>query len=115
MAVHANFTILITQVLQLLICNLLYLDLRETVELAGGTETAVLCTLVGACRMVTRLMTPQQVVLRVANIASQSQKLYKDQKLAWANPNFEVGFQSHPRSDAKSRGVHLRGRVTGTS
>ena len=86
----------------------------ETVELAAGTETAVLCNLdtpllcnevliepitqqselVGVCRIVTRPTTPHQVILRVANLGSQVQTLYQNQKLAWANPNFEVRFQN---------------------
>ena len=85
----------------------------ETIELAAGTGTAVLCDLdrplscnevliepitqqnelVGVCRIVTRPKTPQQVILRVANVDSQIQTLYKNKKLAWANPNFEVGLQ----------------------
>ena len=80
----------------------------ETIELAARTETTVLCNLdkplscnevliepitleaelVGACRMVIRPKTPQQVILRVANLVFQVQTLYKNKKLAWANPNF---------------------------
>ena len=48
----------------------------------------------GVCRIVTRQKTAQQVVLRVANLDSQVQTLYKNNYLAWANPNFDVGFQS---------------------
>ena len=100
----------------------------ETIELAAGTETAVLCNLdkplscnevliepialqndlVGVCRIVTRPKTLQQVILRVANLDSQIQTLYKNQKLAWANPNFEVGFQNSRQSHPKSRKIKRR-------
>ena len=101
----------------------------ETIELAAGTETAVLCNLdkplscnevliepitqqnelVGVCRIVTRPKTPQQVILRVANVDSQVQTLYKNQKLAWANPNFEVGLQDlNPQFSSDSRKINYQ-------
>ena len=101
----------------------------ETIELAAGTETAVLCNLdkplscnevliepitqqnelVGVCRIVTRPKTPQQVILRVANVDSQVQTLYKNKKLAWANPNFEVGLQDlNPQFSSDSRKINYQ-------
>ena len=88
----------------------------ETIELAAGTETAILCNLdkplacnevliehitqqtelVRVCRIVTRPKTAQQIILRVSNLNSQVQTLYMNQKLALANPNFEVEFQNWP-------------------
>ena len=87
----------------------------ETLILPRSAETAILCELdsqspltcrevliepinqrtelVGACRMITQSKMTRQVILRVANFDTQDQKLYEGLKLAWANPNFEVGLR----------------------
>ena len=100
----------------------------ETVLLASRTETAVLCDLdsplpcnevlieplnqqsdfVGACRIIIRPRTQHQVVLRVANLDSQTQKVYKGQKLAWANPNFEVGLHDSSSATEPKGKIHYQ-------
>ena len=65
--------------------------------------------LVVVCKIVTCPKTPNQVVLRVANFDSQVHTLYHKQKLAWANPNFEVGFQNRNlEPESGTRKIHYK-------
>lgn len=102
---------------------------QDTITVPGTSEAAVLCELdhpldcpellvepvhqkdsfISACRMITKLHSPTQLVVRVANLARDPFTLYKGQKLAWANPEFTVSL-AHVEGKQKptvDQGVHF--------